>query len=101
MGADSMVLAMKASFDPDASGELDALYELRFGDQVFDLEVTGGELRARRGEADGADAVIKTDPDTLAGLVFRGGRLGNAVEDGVVQIDGSSRAVNSLLRALS
>jgi DNA-binding HxlR family transcriptional regulator len=101
MGSDSMVLAMKAAFDEEAAAELNATYGLEFGEEAFRIEVSDGELTASRGEAEDPDALIRTDPDTMAALVFRGERLGKAVESGDVQIDGSKRAVTGLLRALT
>jgi DNA-binding HxlR family transcriptional regulator len=101
MGSDSMVLAMKAAFDEEAAAELNATYGLEFGEEAFRIEVSDGELTASRGEAEDPDALIRTDPDTMAALVFRGERLGKAVESGDVQIDGSKRAITGLLRALT
>jgi DNA-binding HxlR family transcriptional regulator len=101
MGSDSMVLAMKAAFDEEAAAELNATYGLEFGEEAFRIEVSDGELTASRGEAEDPDAVIRTDPNILAGIVFRGTPLGKAVESGDVQIDGSKRAVTGLLRALT
>jgi DNA-binding HxlR family transcriptional regulator len=101
MGADSMVLAMKAAFNAESAGRLEATYALEFGDEVFALAVSDGAFRARRGEAENPDAVIRTDPPSLAGIVFRGNRLGKALESGDVQIDGSRRAVSAFLRALT
>jgi DNA-binding HxlR family transcriptional regulator len=101
MGSDSMVLAIKAAFDEEAAAELNATYGLEFGEEAFRIEVADGELTASRGEAEDPDALIHTDPDTMAALVFRGKRLRKAVEDGAVRIDGSRRAVNALLRALT
>jgi alkyl sulfatase BDS1-like metallo-beta-lactamase superfamily hydrolase len=101
MGTDSVVLAMKATFDPRKADGLDATYGLLFGDDAFEMKVSRGELSARRGEADRPDAVIRSDPDTFASLVFGENRLGKAVEAGDVEIDGSKRAVSALLRALT
>jgi DNA-binding HxlR family transcriptional regulator len=101
MGSDSMVLAIKSAFDRDAAAGLDASYGLEFGEEAFRIEVSDGELTARRGEAEDPDAVIRTDPNILAGVVFRGTPLGKAVDAGNVQIDGSKRAITRLLRALT
>jgi DNA-binding HxlR family transcriptional regulator len=101
MGADSAVLAMKAAFDSEALDGLGATYGLQLGDAAFVLEVSDGEFRARRGEAEAPDAVIRTDPDTLAAVVFRGKALGKAVDAGEVEVDGSRRAVNALIRTLT
>jgi DNA-binding HxlR family transcriptional regulator len=101
MGADSVVLAMKATFDPAEADALDATYALQFGDEAFSIAVSDGTFTAKRGEAERPDAAIRTDPDTMAAVVFRGKPLGKAVESGDVEIDGSRRAVSALLRALT
>ena len=101
MGPDSLVLALKTAFDPGKADGLEGAYELRLGQIPFAISVKGGAFEAVRGEAESPDAVIRSDPDTLAGVVFRGKRLGKAVEAGDVRIDGSRRAVNALFRALT
>jgi DNA-binding HxlR family transcriptional regulator len=101
MGSDSMLLAMKAAFDPERAAGLDSTYGLELNGDAFRVEVSGGTFRARRGDAEDPDAVIRTDPGTMAALVFRGRGLAKAVQAGDVRIDGSRRAVHSLLRALT
>jgi DNA-binding HxlR family transcriptional regulator len=101
MGPDSLVLALKSGLVPGKARGLDATYELRLAEIPFRLRFADGELDATRGEAEAPDAVIRTDPNTVAGIVFGGGRLAQAVEAGDVEIDGSRRAVTALFRALS
>jgi DNA-binding HxlR family transcriptional regulator len=101
MGADSLVLALKTAFQPEKAEELDAGYELRLGDVPFKIAIRAGRFEAERGEAKDPEAVIRTDPNVVAGIVFRGNRLGKAVEAGDIEFEGSRRAVNALFRALS
>jgi DNA-binding HxlR family transcriptional regulator len=101
MGPDSLVLALKTTFQPEKADGLDASYELWLGEIPFDIAVKGGRFEAAHGEAERADATVRSDPGTIAGVVFGGNRLGKAVESGEVEIDGSRRAVNALFRALS
>jgi DNA-binding HxlR family transcriptional regulator/putative sterol carrier protein len=101
MGPDSLVLALKTTFQPDKANGFEARYELRLGDVPFEISVKEGEFQAARGEAENPDAVIESDPGAIASVVFGGNRLGKAVEAGDVRIDGSRRAVNALFRALS
>jgi DNA-binding HxlR family transcriptional regulator len=101
MGPDSLVLALKTTFQPDKADGLEARYELRLGDVPFRVSVKEGEFQAARGEAESPDAVIESDPGAIASVVFGGNPLGKAVESGDVRIDGSRRAVNALFRALS
>ncbi len=101
MGPDSLVLALKSTFDPAKAGGLDATYELRLADVPFRIAVHDGNFEAERGEAEDAVATISADPNTIAGVVFGGNRLGKAVESGDVRIGGSRRAINALFRTLT
>ena len=101
MGPDSLVLALKSTFDPDASTALNATYELVLDDLPFRIEVSHGRFDATRGEADRPDATIRTSPDTMTALVFRGRSLSDALRTGELAIDGSERAVASLVRLLA
>jgi DNA-binding HxlR family transcriptional regulator len=101
MGVDSMVLAIKASFDPAAAGDLDVTYGLLLDDQPFRVEVSNGRLSARRGVAEEPDALIRSDPNAMAALVFGGRSLTAATRAGEVEIEGRKQTVTHLLRAIS
>jgi ubiquinone biosynthesis protein UbiJ len=51
-----------------------------------------------RGAAERPDAVIDTNPATLAELVWHGRRLAQAIRAGEVKIEGSRSAVEAFLR---
>jgi DNA-binding HxlR family transcriptional regulator len=99
MGPDSLVLALKTTFQLDRADGLDATYELWLGEIPYSIRVNGG-FDAQRGEAGGADATIRSDANTLAGIIFGARPLGKAINSGRIQVDGSRRAVNALFRAL-
>ena len=101
MGPDSLVLALKSTFQPEKAEGLDATYALQLGEMPFRISVGEGEFRAARGEAESPDAVITADPSAIAAVAFGGNPLGKAVDAGDVRIDGSRRAVNALFRALT
>jgi DNA-binding HxlR family transcriptional regulator len=101
MGPDSLVLALKSTFDPAKADGLEASFELWLGEIPFEIAVRDRRFAAARGEAVDADAVIRSDPDVIAGIVFGGRRLRKAVEAGDVEIAGSRKAVNALFRTLS
>ena len=50
--------------------------------------------------ADEPDALIRSDPKTIASVVVRGRSLTAATRAGEIEIEGSRRAVNRLLRAI-
>jgi DNA-binding HxlR family transcriptional regulator len=101
MGPDSLVLALKSTFDPAKAGGLEASYELLLGEIPFDISVRRGVFEAARGEAEDPDATIRSDPTTIAGIVFGGNRLGKAVKDGDLVIEGSRQSVTRLFSALT
>jgi DNA-binding HxlR family transcriptional regulator len=101
MGPDSLVLSLKSTFDPGRADGLEATYELRLGEVPFTITVKGGSFEAEHGEAGDADATIRSDPNTIASVVFGENRLGKVVEAGDVEIDGSRRAVRALFRTLT
>jgi DNA-binding HxlR family transcriptional regulator/putative sterol carrier protein len=100
MGPDSLVLALKSTFDPAKADGLEATYQFRLDEIPFKIAVKGRRFEAERGEAEGADATISADPNIIASVVFGGNRLRKAVEAGEVEIDGSRQAANALFRAL-
>jgi DNA-binding HxlR family transcriptional regulator len=97
MSIDSLILAFKTMFDPDAADGLSATYELRLGEDRFRLEVADGELTAARGDAAGADATIEADPGVLAGVAFEGDSLDAAMRAGDMRIEGDESAARRFL----
>lgn len=97
IGTDSIVLALRSLFDPDAAGGLEASYELRLGDERFRVDVAGGELDLERGEVKDPAVAIETDAPTLAGLLTGQLPLGDALESGAVVIEGSKKEARSFL----
>jgi DNA-binding HxlR family transcriptional regulator len=71
-GPDAAMLALKTMFDPAAAGDLDATYELRFGEVPFRVRVRDGTFTVASGAAEDPDATIHTDPATLAAVLWHG-----------------------------
>jgi DNA-binding HxlR family transcriptional regulator len=69
---DSAMLGLKALFDPRAARDVRASYELRFGAERFHALIGDGQLTITRGAAEAPDAIIDTDPDTLAAVLWHG-----------------------------
>ena len=86
-GSDSIVLALRSRFDPEAAGDLSGTYELRLGDDRYRIAVSEGQLSARRGEPEAPDAVIETDPETL-GAALLDGRAPNVKIEGDRELAG-------------
>ena len=101
MGADSVVLALKSTFEPEAARGFDATYGLILDGLPFRIEISDGRFEAARGDADRPEATIRSDSTTMAGLVFRDRPLSEAVRVGDVEIEGSKPAARRLIRLLA
>jgi DNA-binding HxlR family transcriptional regulator/putative sterol carrier protein len=98
IGADSIVLALRSLFDPEAAGEMIATYELRLGEDLFHVDIGDWEIELDRGAAEAPDAAIETDPRTLAAVLTGQLPLDEALESGAVAIEGGKRAVSRFLK---
>jgi DNA-binding HxlR family transcriptional regulator len=97
IGTDSIVLALRSLFDPNAADGVEASYELRLGEERFSVDVAGDELGLKRGGVEDPAAAIETDAPTLAGLLTGQLPLEAALESGAVVIAGSRREARRFL----
>jgi DNA-binding HxlR family transcriptional regulator/putative sterol carrier protein len=95
---DSVILALRARFDPSAAHGLRAVYELRLGEDRFRAEVADDAIELARGSADRADATIDTDPDTLDAVLWGGRSLTDAQRSGSLTIEGDKAAAERFVR---
>jgi DNA-binding HxlR family transcriptional regulator len=98
LGVDAMVLALRTLFDPAAAAGLNASLELRLGEHRFRARVDDGRLELSRASAEDPDAVIETDPGTLAAVLWHGRPLDDARRDGALEIEESRPAVERFLK---
>src|SRR5919109_1991357 len=61
LNVDSLLLALRATFQPEAARGLRASYELRVGDVVVHARVERGELEVGAGPLPDADLALETD----------------------------------------
>lgn len=85
--ADSMVMAFRTIFHPEAARGLTAGYEVRLGPIVLALRLDDGRLDVQAGELPGADLVIESGPGIKAVLA---GEISpqDAVADGILRLTG-------------
>jgi DNA-binding HxlR family transcriptional regulator len=98
VSADSIILALRARFEPGSSNGLRATYELRLGQDRFRVEVADDEIEVARGDAHQADAAIDTDPETLNAVLWGGRPLADAQRSGEMTIAGDKAAVQRFVR---
>jgi hypothetical protein len=85
---DSMVMALRSTFDPQAARQVRATFELRVGDIVVNARVDHGKLEAAAGELPAAELVIEAGPGIRA-LFLREITPDEAVKSGVVRLRGT------------
>ncbi len=98
LGVDSAVLALKTLFDATAADGLDAHYELRLGEQPFELRVRGNSFAVSRASVADPDATIETDPATLSAVLWHGRKLASAERSGEIRLRGDRGLVKRLLQ---
>ena len=98
LGADAAVVALPSLFDADRAGDLDATFQLELDGDEFVAGVAGGRLTVARGRALAADAVIATDPGTLAQVLWHERPLRDAIAAGEATVAGDRRAADRFLR---
>jgi DNA-binding HxlR family transcriptional regulator len=95
---DSLILALRATFLPEAAGDLRAGYQLNLGDVVVHARIDQGSLEVGEGPLAGADLVIETGPAIRALL---SGELipGEAVQTGSVRLTGDPDLLTRFVEA--
>ena len=97
LGVDSLILSFRTMFDPRRADGLSATYELGFGEDIFRAVVKESRLEVVRGNAGQPDIIIETDSNTLAGLVYGGDSLAEALRSGDIKIEGDESMVERFL----
>lgn len=86
--ADSLILALHATFRPDHARQLKASYELHVGDVVIHAAVDDGVLEAAEGPLPGADLILEAGP-ALRALMAGEISPTDALETGTIRISGN------------
>jgi DNA-binding HxlR family transcriptional regulator/putative sterol carrier protein len=87
---DSVVLALRATFQPEAARGLRASYELRLGEIVVHARVDKGAVEVAEGPLPGADLVLETDL-TIRQLMSGELSPAEAVKSGRVRLSGKRK----------
>jgi DNA-binding HxlR family transcriptional regulator len=98
LGVDSLVLSLRALFDPSAARGLDALVGLRIEGQDFQVRVAGERIDVLRGRPDRAAAILETDTGTFATLIRNGRDLDEARDAGDLALEGDRELAARFLR---
>jgi DNA-binding HxlR family transcriptional regulator len=90
LAVDSLLLGLRATFQPKSARGVRASYELRVGDVVVHARVRDGKLDVGAGPLPEADLVVETGPALRALMT---GELGaaEAIKRGVVRLEGKKK----------
>jgi DNA-binding HxlR family transcriptional regulator len=94
---DSLIMALRTTFQPEAAAGVRANYELRVGPVVLHAQVDDGQLTVGEGPLPEADLVIETGPG-LKALLAREIAPDQAVEAGLVQLTGDLKLLETFVR---
>lgn len=101
LGIDSLLLSIKATFDPARAADLRGVYELRIDADAYLVEVGDDSVEIRRDTAAGRpDGTLTTDIDTLRALCGQQITLATALGSGALQLSGDDDATRRLLDLL-
>lgn len=84
----SFVLSLRTNFSKAAAAGVRCVVQFRIGDDVFVARVAGGRFHIERGETDAPDAVVAGAPGVLAGVIYGGLALRQAIRSGDVTVTG-------------
>jgi DNA-binding HxlR family transcriptional regulator len=98
INVDSLMLALRATFRPEAARDLRASYELRLGEIVIHARIDKGALEVGAGPLTEADLVLETD---LAIRALMSGELSpdEAVKSGKVRLEGKPELLERFVEA--
>lgn len=104
LSVSSVVLSLRTNFDPIAGAGTDVRCGLGFGEERFRAVVAGGAFEVARATQDGyaeVDVVVEAEPRALAGVLYGGRDLGEAVEAGDVVVEGENAQARRFLAAFT
>lgn len=99
--ADSLMLWIRARFDPAAAKGLDATYAFTIGDDHFIVRVAHERVSVERASVHVADVELTADLNTMVDLLKGRETLTQATEDGRLRATGSTEALHGLIGALT
>lgn len=88
LSTDSLMIAMKTTFDGALAAGLDARFELRLDEDRYHAEIADSRLLLARGSAERPHAILQTDAATLRSLVFVRRPIAEAIDAGTLKLEG-------------
>ncbi len=87
------ILAMRATFRPEAARGVRETYQFRIGDEVFYATVQDGAVETGQGRARDRAVAVETDVETFLSVASGRLPLGEAIESGRYRVEGDLEAL--------
>lgn len=101
MSPTSLMLSFRAMFIPQQAVGFQARYEIRLGDEVFQLTVLEGRLDIERGNAPQPDVILEANPNALVAIVYGGRDIEEAVQAGEFRYQGDLELLECFISLFS
>jgi DNA-binding HxlR family transcriptional regulator len=92
----SLMLSLRTMFRPEAAGDARGRLQLRMGEESFFWTLADGQVGIGRGELPEADAVLTGAPTAIAGIVYGGRPLEDAIAAGDLAATGDLGLIRRL-----
>lgn len=96
LGLDSVMLGIKAAFDPTGAKGEPATYEIHVGRETFAITLSDGSLHIGRERIERPDATLTTDCATLRAVCEGRRTASEALRTGDLRVDGERSAVRAM-----
>jgi DNA-binding HxlR family transcriptional regulator len=100
LSTDSMMMSIKAMFDPTQDTDLCGAYEVCIDADAFALQVEAGGIDIRRGAQERPDARLTTDANTLRAIFAHSQSIDDALQSGKIAVEGDQDATKRLIRLI-
>lgn len=92
LSAASLMMSFRTMFAADRAGDVRLVLGFRLGTDRFAARAEAGTLAIERGEPDAPDAVVTGAPEAVAGVVYGGRAIDDAVASGELAVEGDVAA---------
>jgi len=92
----SLMLSLRTMFNAEAAGDCSGRIVFRMGEETFFWARADGEVRIGRGEIEAPDATVTGAPTAIAGIIYGGRPLEDAIATGDLLVEGDRDLVRRL-----
>lgn len=99
LSAVSMMLSLRAMFDPERANGVGASIDFRLGDDSYSAAIEDGRLSVEQGRRGAADATVSGSPSVVIGTIYGFAALAELERAGLVTVSGDRHAFGRFCEA--